>query len=115
MSSITVKQKLGVVALPYTLMFMLLLLLLIGLLVLVLVLVIVSLLLMSSSTIQQKLSVAAFLYTSIFMLMLVLVNISMYDITCSIISLKFLIIPLFSVCTCFLDAVRLIIPISCDK
>ena len=38
MSSITVKQKLGVVALPYTLMFMLLLLLLIGLLVLVLAL-----------------------------------------------------------------------------
>ena len=67
MSSITVKQKLGVVALPYTSMFMLLLLLLIGLLVLVLV--------------------------------------SMYDIICSTISLKILIIPLFSVYTCFLDAV----------
>ena len=113
MSSITVKQKLGVVALPYTLMFMLLLLLLIGLLVLVLVLV--SLLLMSNSTIQQKLWVVAFPYTSLFMLMLVLVNISMYDITCSSISLKFLIIPLFSVYTCFLDVSPLIIPISCDK
>ena len=77
MSSITVKQKLGVVALPYTLMFMLLLLLLIGLLVLVLV--------------------------------------SMYDIICSTISLKILIIPLFFVYTYFLDAVRLIIPTSCNK
>ena len=65
----------------------------------------VSVLLMSSSTIQQKLGVVALTYNSISMSLLVLVNIRMCDITCSTISLKFLIIPLFSVYTCFLDAV----------
>ena len=115
-SNTRVQQKLGVVALPYTSTFTL------SNTAVTCWDCFPSPVLISSITVKQKLGVVALPYTLMFMLLLllligllVLVLVSMYDIIWSTISLKIQIIPLFSVFTCFLDAVRLIIRISCSK